>query len=378
MDRTATVDRHKAGIEHFHPLEIFPYFRRWPAGLLRDLVYTLVWSVGIGVLFWAIGAMFRPRGLSLGNLVSNVTVAVAIGYTLHALLSLTGRLGIDAWARSLGPVFTAAYYTVVSTIGVFVGFLLVALALDTSALSWILQPRWIAAMGISSAVISIMIAAIFFSRERQARAEAALERESLRIERAERQATLANLRALQAQVEPHFLFNTLANVTSLVDADPVQAKRMLDCFNRFLRASLASTRSESTTLAAERDLIAAFLEVLQVRMGARLRFRIDLEPAAAAFQLPPMLLQPLVENAIRHGLEPQVEGGEVAVSMRREDASIAIAVEDSGVGFAPTTTGGLGLTNVRDRLRLLYGGHASLLIGERDGGGTRVVVRIPA
>ena len=163
-----------------------------------------------------------------------------------------------------------------------------------------------------------------------------------------------------------------------LEADPAKAKRMLESFNRFLRASLASTRSETTTLAAERELIASFLDVLQVRMGSRLRYRVDLSPGLEAVELPPMLLQPLVENAIRHGLEPKVEGGEVAVAIAREHGHLLVRIEDSGVGFAPTTRGGLGLTNVRDRLRLLYGERAALVIGERDGGGTVVMVRMPA
>ena len=365
-------------VEHFHPLEMFPFFRRWPHSHPRDLLYTLIWSAGIGLVFYLVGGMFRLKGLSVANFVANVVTAIVIGYVMHAIFFVTSRLGVDRWERAQGGVFAVVYYTLVSTAGVFAGFVIVAWAFDSRALEWITQPRWIAMMAVSSAVISIMIAAIFFAREREARAEAGLERERLRIERAEREATLANLRALQAQVEPHFLFNTLANVTSLVDADPAKAKRMLESFNRFLRSSLAATRMETTTLGAERDLIASFLDVLQVRMGSRLRYRVELPAGLESVELPPMLLQPLVENAIRHGLEPKVEGGEVVVAMAREDGDLVVRVEDTGVGFASTTRGGLGLTNVRDRLRLLYGERAALTVGERDGGGTRVAVRLPA
>jgi sensor histidine kinase YesM len=233
-------------------------------------------------------------------------------------------------------------------------------------------------MGISSMLISTIIAAIFFARERQARAEAALAQERERIGAAEREATRANLRALQAQIEPHFLFNTLANVASLVDADPAAAKRMLESFNRFLRASLAATRTESTTLGADAELIAAYLAVLQERMGKRLGYRIDVPADLAGFALPPMLLQPVVENAIQHGLEPKVEGGEVVLSARRENAAVRIEVADTGMGFAPTTRGGLGLANLRDRLRLLYGEDAELSIRENPRGGTVVAIALPA
>jgi LytS/YehU family sensor histidine kinase len=223
-----------------------------------------------------------------------------------------------------------------------------------------------------------MISVIFFWRERHARAEADLQRQRLRAERVEREAALANLRALQAQIEPHFLFNTLANVTSLIDPDPAKARRMLESFIRFLRASLGATRAESTTLADEAELIAAYLDVLEIRMGKRLTYEIDVPPDLHTFSLPPMLLQPVVENSIRHGLEPKMEGGRVSVHARRDGDAVVIEVTDDGVGFAATTRGGVGLTNLRDRLRLLYGERASLAIGEGAGGGARVAMRLPA
>jgi hypothetical protein len=363
--------------DNWHPLEMFPFFRRWPCGPIRDVIYTFIWNCLIAFLFLGIDLLFRSRWPTWDDLISMIIVANSIGYVLHAIFLITSQLGIDRWARGQGQLFTAVYYTVLSTIGVVVGFTIVALAFDHDALKWILQPRWIATMGVSSAILSTIIAGMFFAREREARATAALERERLRVERVEREAAIANLRALQAQIEPHFLFNTLANVTSLIDPDPATAKRMLESFIRFLRASLAATRSERTTLAAEVELITAFLQVLQVRMGERLRFRIELAPELAAFELPPMLLQPVVENAIRHGLEPKVEGGELVVHMRLAGKDALIEIADTGVGFQTTTRGGVGLSNLRDRLRLLYGERAALTIGENRPAGAVVTVRLP-
>jgi sensor histidine kinase YesM len=240
------------------------------------------------------------------------------------------------------------------------------------------SPEWIAMMAAVSLTISGVLSLIFFSRARSARAEAALQGERLRAERIEREAALANLRALQAQIEPHFLFNTLANVTSLIDPDPAAAKRMLESFIRFLRASLASTRTRETTLAQERALIAAYLDILQIRMGPRLRYRIDVAPELDAFALPPMLLQPIVENAIVHGLEPKIDGGDVEVRASRAGDDVAIEIADTGVGFGAATRGGVGLTNLRERLEALYGGRARLEILENEPAGTRVRVRIPA
>lgn len=361
----------------FHPLEIFPFFRRWKPGPIRDVVYTAIWSAAIGAFFWVVGGMFRSRGLLLRDLAGSVLIALAIGYVLHVMFMLANRFGIDRKARALGAVFSVAYYVAMSTFGVLVGFTLVALAFDPYALGWILKPRWIVAMAVSSAIISILISAIFFAREKEWRAQAALEGERLRSERIEREAALATLRALQAQIEPHFLFNTLANVTSLVDSDPAKAKQMLESFNRFLRSSLAATRSDSTTLGAEKALLGAFLDVLSIRMGRRLRYAIEVDPALESFELPPMLLQPLVENAIRHGLESQVDGGEVRVRADRQGGHVVIEVSDTGVGFAPTTAGGLGLANVRDRLRLLFNGRAELVVGENRPTGARLTLRLP-
>ncbi|MDQ3027738.1 MAG: histidine kinase [Pseudomonadota bacterium] len=367
-----------SGIDNFHPLEVIPYFRRWKHGMVRDLLYTLIWNCVLGLAFWAIGGMFRPQNTTLAGLLMSLIMANSVGYTLHGIFLVSARLGLDTWARGFGYVATAAYYTLVSTLGVFLGFAIVALAFEEGSLAWMLQPRWIASLAVSSAIISIMIAMIYFAREKHARAEAELQRERVRVERVERDAALANLRALQAQIEPHFLFNTLANVASLVDPDPAMAKRMLESFIRFLRASLAATRLDSTTLGDEAGLIASYLQVLQVRMGGRLTFRIEVDPALAAFELAPMLLQPVVENAIRHGLEPKVEGGEVTFRARREGAQVVIEIADTGVGFASTTRGGVGLANLRDRLKLLYSGGASMHVGENSPSGARVTVRLPA
>src|SRR5262249_20375017 len=151
-----------------------------------------------------------------------------------------------------GQFVKTVYYAGVSTLGVVIGYGWMALLLDARLLrQWLKNPQWLAAFALARLVISLVLWVIFMWRERHARAQAALQTERVRVERVEREATLANLRALQAQIEPHFLFNTLANVASLVDPDPAKAKRMLESFIRFLRASLAATRTESTTLAAE-------------------------------------------------------------------------------------------------------------------------------
>jgi signal transduction histidine kinase len=361
----------------YHPLEVIPYFQRFRPSIGRDLVYTLIWSTGLGLIFWALALIAAPAG-SIGRLLYwNVLMANVIGYLIHGLFAAGAFLGVERRARGSGSLAMMFYYAGTSTLGVVAGLLLVSAFRDQPLWRWFANPRWVVTIAVTCLLISAILAAIFFAREKGARAEAELERERARAERIEREAALANLRALQAQIEPHFLFNTLANVASLIDTRPDLAKGMVESFNRFLRASLAATRSETTTLAEEGRLICAFLDVLQVRMGERLSYAVDIPGELGAFALPPMLLQPVVENAIKHGIEPKVEGGRIDLVARREGDGVVVEVADTGVGFASTTRGGVGLANLRGRLQLLYGPQAKLEIGENRPSGTRVVVRIP-
>lgn len=382
-DTIASMSTHAAAPgnharEHFHPLEVIPFFRRWPRSQLRDLIYTFIWSSFFGVGFYLLGtltdgSMQSLRAFGLYMLISNV-----VGYSIHALFHIGGHTGLEERARRSGLLLKSTYFSGVPLLGVMLGLWISSFVIDVGIRRIFGDAKSMMSVVTVSLVISVVMSMVFYMRERGAAADAALTRERLRVERVEREATLANLRALQAQIEPHFLFNTLANVTSLIDPDPATAKRMLDSFIRFLRASLAATRMEHTTLANESELITSFLQVLQVRMGDRLRFRIDIDPELRGFELPPMLLQPVIENSIRHGLEPKVEGGEVVFRARREGGHVVIEIADTGVGFAPTTRGGVGLSNLRDRLKLLYGEQASMQIGENTPAGTIVTVRLPA
>ena len=193
-----------------------------------------------------------------------------------------------------------------------------------------------------------------------------------------RQAVEAQLKMLQAQIEPHFLFNTLANLDALIQTDPPRARAMLGHLNDYLRATLAATRRERSTLADEFALLRGYLEVQGMRMGERLRFQLELPESLAQADLPPMLLQPLVENSLKHGLEPKVEGGEVKVSAREEGDLLVLEVADTGLGKANGATGGggVGLANVRERLAVAYEG-AKVEAGVNPAGGYTVTLSIP-
>ena len=362
----------------FHPLELIPYFRRFPYTRFRNLLYTFIWSSLIAGIFMLVSASLSgrlPSGRAVGIY---FVVGYFMGFAIHALFEGGALFGIEDWVRRHGIAARTLYYLAIPILGAVAGFQAGDWIFDIGFNDPAQAHGWILSIASTSLVISLVLSAVLYVREREARAQAELERQRSASERNQREAIAANLRALQAQIEPHFLFNTLANVSSLVDRDPREAKRMLERFIRFLRASLAATRMERTTLGAERDLIAAYLDVLQVRMGERLRYGIDVDPALDGFPIAPMLLQPVVENAIRHGLEPKMEGGSVRVAARREGDEVVVAIADTGVGFAPKTGGGVGLSNLRERLRGLYGPRATLAIAENRPAGTLVSIRIPA
>jgi Tfp pilus assembly protein PilN len=202
------------------------------------------------------------------------------------------------------------------------------------------------------------------------------------VERAERHAAEQQLKLLESQLEPHMLFNTLANLRALIAVDPVRAQAMLDRLIAFLRASLAGSRTGVQTLAAEFDRLRDYLGLMEVRMGARLATRFTLPADAAGAQVPPFLLQPIVENSIRHGLEPKREGGRIEVTAGREGDTLVVRVRDTGVGAAIALApgdGGFGLGHVRARLAALYGDAASFeLMPVDDGeGGMLASVRLP-
>jgi sensor histidine kinase YesM len=195
-------------------------------------------------------------------------------------------------------------------------------------------------------------------------------------------------------MEPHFLFNTLANVISLIDADAPRAKHMLEALTDYLRASLSGLRHDDSTLAVELDLAGRYLELMRTRMGERLRFEIDAEDSLRDAVLMPLVLQPLIENAVKHGLEPQVDGGAVRIQAARIAVdgrdSLRICIEDDGAGLAAAAErprrrvaggadgNGIALANLRERLLARFGSDAQLTLSDLDdGGGTRACLVLP-
>jgi two-component sensor histidine kinase len=195
----------------------------------------------------------------------------------------------------------------------------------------------------------------------------------------QRLAKEARLKLLEAQLEPHMLFNTLANLRALIAVDPQRAQQMLDHMIAYLRATLDASRATTHSLEDEFARLRDYLELMQIRMGSRLSYTLDLPPELAAQRVPTLLLQPLVENSIQHGLEPKVEGGRIAVSASRRDGQLVVEVVDTGIGGAVPMPGGagFGLTQIRDRLATLYGAPGGLELLPNGAQGMRAVVRLP-
>ncbi|MCQ9051450.1 sensor histidine kinase [Vibrio diabolicus] len=220
----------------------------------------------------------------------------------------------------------------------------------------------------------------FHSREKEAIAQRELE--SIKREKAEQERALllSQLKQMQSQIEPHFLFNTLANISALMSQDVDKAKLMLEQLTALLRATLKSSREERTTIDNETALLEAYLGIQQTRLGDRLSYKIEVEEGLGRTELPPMMLQPLIENAIIHGIEPKRQGGEVSLLIKREQQNLKIEVRDTGVGLNHVSGhmgSGVGLSNLKQRVEALFAGQGEVSISESAQGGVCVRLSWP-
>jgi signal transduction histidine kinase len=323
----------------------------------HDLPYRVVAIVGTHVLIW---------------LVVSTIASCWVGF----------RAGRD-WASSLNPT-----QAIVGTLLLCVLYLFVFADArwDRATHRW-LSDTFASAWFLFSAAIVIAygvpdIVARLRNRERTAvmralAAEAASERLA-------RKTAESELRLLQAQVEPHFLYNTLANLRYLIQKNSPDALRMTDALIEYLRTSVPDIRALRVTLGREADHARHYLEIMQMRMGSRLDYRVEVPESLREVEVPPLLLLTLVENAVKHGIAPQVEGGEIVVRARDDGGAIGIEVADTGVGLpterdtaADTTSTGVGLDNLRGRMALAYGHPVAVELTANVPRGTRVQLRLP-
>ena len=370
----------------FHPLELIPFFRRFKRTPLRTFLYTVIFNTLVALFITLMALVLsdiRTWKSLVTALTANFMISQAIGFIFAGVMIVANRVFVRM--HRLGTWATIVGYTIIGFGVVQIAILMLSLFPGRSGLrAWIGDPQWLS-IGLSlSFLISLMLTFAWRSRFAHLTREAEMARERARVKEAQSLADNANLRALQAQIEPHFLFNTLANVTGLIHPAPDKAKLMLEQFIAYLRATLAATREPSTTLQKDVEMMRNFLAILQVRMGDRLSVRIDVDAAAAGCHIPPMLLQPIVENAIKHGLEPSVEGGEVAIIGRCEGEHLVITVADTGIGFSKKPQpnqradgGGVGMENVRQRLLSTYGAAATMQLEAQTPRGAKIILTIP-
>jgi Histidine kinase len=368
------------GYRH-HPLDLIPLFRRWAPSALRSYVYTTLICLAVAVAIMLFNAAF---GLAptVAQLTQYAVIALCIGLCQQAIFDAMGF--VSSKIRFGRPTLVSTAIAIgAPTLGLYGGFLLSAMLLGGG-------PWYAGLFSRTNLLVNtfiVLLVALFIwhnasNQEKIQRAELDRARADAAAEAAKRETTNAELKTLRAQVEPHFLYNTLANVVSLIDRDPPQAKRMTERLIGYLRHTLDASRRDHATVGDELVIIGDYLEILRLRMGERLTYSINAEAAARALPLAPMLLQPLVENAIKHGLEPKIEGGHIAITATASAEQLRIQIDDNGLGFgASADTAGLGsgLANMRARLAALYGDAARLAIelpASGAGGGAQAGTRV--
>jgi signal transduction histidine kinase len=339
---------------------------------------TIVWAValGIAVMNWFNKSSFISMGAAL---VYSYAISTAIW-----LLTDPVRIAARGWLRIPAPNYwdlnlrSGTWMLSSAVLGYALGTWIGDAYAGVSTFAMLAEsPRRFWGFLASSLLISLGFLFFFYQREK-----------SLSLQQ---QATEARLRLLETQLEPHMLFNTLANLRALIAVDPDQAVQMLDRLNDYLRATLRASRSAEAeqrphTLQDEFARLGDYLELMAVRMGPRLRFALALPPELAGHPLPALLLQPLVENAIRHGLEPHVDGGEITVQAKAQDKALVLTISDTGAGCAldPGTHApgsGFGLPQVRERLLTAFGpapkGTERLQWQSAPQQGTHITLRLP-
>lgn len=312
---------------------------------MRPIVFvqTGLFSAAVAVLAWWLA--------DLGAFTEVLLISLCIGWSVAlAVALLQGRL-----ERSLGPWPASAC---VVALGLGVGLTVGGALVSGDPLYLFSRDQGALALGLFFAVNGFLA---FRTRERLLQARRELDAAALKQARQDRLLAEAELKLLQARIEPHFLFNCLSGLTQLVRSDPDLAARFVENLSVLLRSALSRTRLGDGTLGPEADFARAYMEVQALRMQGRLRFRIDVPEGLRGIPCPPFLVQPLLENAVIHGIEPVPEGGEVAVTARRENGVLVLTVTDDGAGVQECgPPSGSGLRNVRERLRLRYGPSAAL------------------
>jgi sensor histidine kinase YesM len=320
--------------------------------------------------------------LAINTIIAIIVIAIGFGWGFVPVLIFSQCIGTSIYLCSLA---VAPFYRRTTRLSVQIGIIAASVVVGAVAGALIgvlangLNPitflREYSVFFARSLVISLLFGAIvsymfisleMFSREKVKRLEI------------EKNAAETELKLLQSQIEPHFLFNTLSNIIGLIQADHDRARRMLESLSSFLRGSLLTARERTVMLSQELDVVRNYLDIFTLRMGDRLDYIINVPDNIRDCRIPPLLVQPLIENAIKHGIEPSVNGGTITVQGVRDGDCVRIEVYDSGVGINEKSSGsGVGLTSIRKRLELLYGTRGRLVFEENRPTGIKATIEIP-
>ena len=342
-----------------------------PGTPLQYYLATAVYNTCIAVVLTVFFLMANSRGTLWAVFQETLVISQCIGFSIHIGFDSFHRFTSYTWRQSLPTSLLAALHISIPILGVFVGY---SLAFSLNGQNFyktlVNYPRAGGLVFLVGLLVAFIAYLVKDSQTRGLRLEAEEARAKEAAAALQKQASDAELRALQAQIEPHFLFNTLANVQALIDYEPAKARQMLESFIEYLRATLDASRRTHGTLGDEVAMLSRYLQLMQVRMGKRLHTVWEIDPNLLGQPLVPLLLQPLVENAIKHGLEPQIEGGTITIRASQHQGRVRVEVQDDGAGMHAASTArkaavagsGTGLTNVRARLQSTRGQSATLLI----------------
>ena len=279
---------------------------------IRTLAYTGLFCTGIGVTNWFIDSDVAFWG--------SLAVSFCIGWSINLAFFLLGRVLSTVFGPYLAPV-------PITAIGLAMGLLLASSLVAGSPLFFFTESYFTLAAGVFFGRIGFLL---FSTRDRLQQAQMELAEANTETARQERLVTETDLELLQAQIEPHFLFNTLSNIANLIHKDPDTAEQTLLNLTTLLRATLDRTRSQTTTLRQELQIAVAYLEIQATRMHGRLTYSIDEALDLDELTLPPLIIQPLIENAVKHGIEPKEAGGHINIRVTKNDNKLVIVVEDNG------------------------------------------------
>ncbi|MEX0942701.1 MAG: sensor histidine kinase [Pseudomonadales bacterium] len=322
---------------------------------LRPYSVTVLICIAIAIIIW---------GLSGSGFLETLVISLCIGLSTHTFTMVA--------IRTTGlSVFLVWLVTI--PLGVLIGLLLGAVFTGIA-----IDKILVGGSPLFALVIALIATYVFYSYYSMNELQEQVREQELDRVRSEKTLVETQLRLLQSQIEPHFLFNTLSNVVSLIAVDPSRAETMLRNLTQFLRASLQRSRSTNTRLQDELELLSDYLAIMQIRMEERLHYDIEADPDVSGVSFPPLILQPLVENAVVHGIEPLETGGVITVRAHRSGDLLKIEVTDTGVGIAQSGRAtGLGISNVKERLDRLYEGAAGLTFTDVEPHGLRVSLEIP-